>query len=342
MDRLNKIFNAAPIDIEVGVSDLYIYTKEEFEDAQIGYRVDTDNNIIENWVGDNFYVVGNDSCCGDPFIVDISDPNLPIYYMFHDDWSSLTQITESFEEFVDTIELIRKYNLSEDSEVEELLDQIRDYAYNVEYWEDLINIAHDFFSDDEDFTYEETDTIPGQEIEDEQLNEIEPLTQEDCINEENTINLNCKHCNIDDNKIIYKGKYWTLYFTKQDYLGRCILATNQHLENFSNLSDLELISFRNMITAVENTLKDLYGCTMLNWCCNMNNAYSKDSQTSPHVHIHIRPRYKNPVTVNNITYTDNEFGSHYDRFAQIQFDEETTTIIFNQIKETFCKYYSED
>lgn len=150
--------------------------------------------------------------------------------------------------------------------------------------------------------------------------------------------MSCKHCNIDYNKIIYKGKYWTLSFNKQDYLGRCVLTTNKHISKFDELNDEEVISLRNMLKAIEKELKDLYGCTMLNWCCNMNNVFAKENP-DPHVHIHIRPRYKNSVNINGIIYKDNEFGAHYDRFAPIQFDEETIKIIFNQMRDSFKKYH---
>ena len=152
--------------------------------------------------------------------------------------------------------------------------------------------------------------------------------------------MNCKHCNIDENKVIYKGKYWTLSIHKQDYLGRCVLTTNRHIDNFNKLSDEEVVSLRNMLTAIEDELKDLYGCTMLNWCCNMNNVYAED-KPEPHVHIHIRPRYKEMVDVNGINYKDNEFGSHYNRFAKVQFNNETINMIYNHMKENFYKYIKE-
>lgn len=39
-----------------------------------------------------------------------------------------------------------------------------------------------------------------------------------------------------------------------------------------------------MLKAIENELEELFGCSMLNWCCNMNNVYAED-KPEPHVHI---------------------------------------------------------
>ena len=41
------------------------------------------------------------------------------------------------------------------------------------------------------------------------------------------------------------------------------------------------------------------------------NSFYKDSVPDPHLHIHVRPRYDKPVTLNGSTYSDNEFGHHY-------------------------------
>ena len=150
---------------------------------------------------------------------------------------------------------------------------------------------------------------------------------------------NCKHCNPIKDTIIFKGQYWTLVFHKQDYLGRCIISTNRHIDNFNKLTNDEVVDLRDMLTALENELKDLFSCTILNWCCNMNNVYSNENP-NPHVHIHIRPRYKDKVVVNGISYQNKEFGKHYDRDAIIQFDEHTIKYIYNQMKENFVKYYS--
>ena len=41
------------------------------------------------------------------------------------------------------------------------------------------------------------------------------------------------------------------------------------------------------------------------------NSFYKESRPDPHLHIHVRPRYDEPVMVNGRTYSDSEFGHHY-------------------------------
>ena len=146
--------------------------------------------------------------------------------------------------------------------------------------------------------------------------------------------MKCVLCSLDESKVIYRGEFWTVVFHKQDYLGRCVLVSNRHVDDFVHLTNKELIDFKRTLKAVERYLKDYYNCTMLNWCCNMNNSVE-----SPHVHIHVRPRYKNKVEVNGKTYIDKEFGAHYDRKAPIQFDEETIKYIYDSFSKNLQKYY---
>ena len=41
------------------------------------------------------------------------------------------------------------------------------------------------------------------------------------------------------------------------------------------------------------------------------NSFYKEAAPNPHLHIHVRPRYDEPITVNGNAYTDSEFGHHY-------------------------------
>ena len=41
------------------------------------------------------------------------------------------------------------------------------------------------------------------------------------------------------------------------------------------------------------------------------NHFYKEAAPNPHLHIHVRPRYENPIMLQERTYTDSEFGHHY-------------------------------
>lgn len=142
----------------------------------------------------------------------------------------------------------------------------------------------------------------------------------------------CKKCQLDQDDVLYSNADWTLMFGKQDYLGRCVLVSKRHIDSFTKLTDKETLSFKSTLNKIEQALKNLYGCSLLNWCCNMNNSVD-----DPHLHIHIRPRYRNTVKINNTIYQDKEWGKHYDRFAIIQFNEEDIKTIFEDFKKEMNK-----
>ena len=146
---LDKIFKRDINDIEIGLSIIHLYSKEEFDDAQIGYRVTKKGEKINEWIGENFYVIGNDSCCGDPIIVDISDDNLPVYNMFHDDWSMLDKITNSYKQYLDILKEIDNTDLSDEVCVSELTKKIIDNTPKdgADYWDALMQSAYEFLND---------------------------------------------------------------------------------------------------------------------------------------------------------------------------------------------------
>lgn len=95
----NKLFDRDIDDVGIGMSEIHLYSKDEIENGQLGYRIDDKGNEIKEWIGDNYIVIGDDSALGDPTIVDINDDKLPAYNMFHDDWSSLQKIAYDFNQY---------------------------------------------------------------------------------------------------------------------------------------------------------------------------------------------------------------------------------------------------
>ena len=62
----------------------------------------------------------------------------------------------------------------------------------------------------------------------------------------------------------------------------------------------------------------------------MNNAY-KSENPMPHVHFHLRPRYKHPVKINGQTFIDNEFARHYSNGNGSGMDEATFNILYDMV-----------
>ena len=125
---------------------------------------------------------------------------------------------------------------------------------------------------------------------------------------------NCDWCNLseeDKQFQVYEGKSWTVFLSdEQDYIGRCILVLKRHCGSMSELTDDEWKELHKLICKIESCLKAVLGATLCNWSCLMNSFY-KESEPNPHLHIHVRPRYAEPVMLNGNTYVDNKFGHHY-------------------------------
>ena len=85
---------------------------------------------------------------------------------------------------------------------------------------------------------------------------------------------------------------------------------NRHCGSLSGLDRSEWMELKTIIDRLELVYKEVLGAELCNWSCLLNNFY-KEAVPNPHLHIHVRPRYKNAVEVNNHAYIDTEFAHHY-------------------------------
>lgn len=124
----------------------------------------------------------------------------------------------------------------------------------------------------------------------------------------------CEWCNLSDEDkkyMLFQSDYWQIFLAdKQDYIGRCILVCKRHVKSLYDLSAQEWMDLKDVINKSEKCLSDAFGATMFNWSCLMNDFYKSDTP-NPHLHIHLRPRYKNPVIINGKVFIDEEFAHHY-------------------------------
>lgn len=107
----------------------------------------------------------------------------------------------------------------------------------------------------------------------------------------------------------YRGKYFNVVFGNwcQEFVGYCILSSDKE-----SLSDLEPETWEELgklEKEVERICKKIFGTTMFNFACLMNNPYRDNEK--PHVHYHFVPRYKNDLKLFNKIYKDKHFGYNF-------------------------------
>ena len=84
-----------------------------------------------------------------PIITDLSNEKLPVYSMFHDDWSSLQQISIDFEQYIEILNKIDEADIGNENEKDKLISYIKAIVpeEGIEYWESLIQVGYEFLND---------------------------------------------------------------------------------------------------------------------------------------------------------------------------------------------------
>lgn len=144
IEKISRIYDVKPNGVDFTYDSFGIWPKQMFEEAQLGFRVDEDGNKIEDWIGDEYYVVGDNSN-SDPIIVKVDDEKLPIYFMYHDNWDSLEKIANSIEDFSKIVKLIQETDLSNERKVKKLIKKVSTIApKGCSQWQALIQGEHEF------------------------------------------------------------------------------------------------------------------------------------------------------------------------------------------------------
>ena len=113
--------------------------------------------------------------------------------------------------------------------------------------------------------------------------------------------------------ILWETDHWKVILAEdQTYLGRSVIILTRHpCTNLSDISTEELYDLqKNVILPYEKAVKKAFGAELFNWACLMNNAY-QHTPPDPHMHWHVWPRYRHPVTIDTEEFRDTEFGYHY-------------------------------
>ena len=147
----------------------------------------------------------------------------------------------------------------------------------------------------------------------------------------------CEWCDYKESKwLLHKSSYWSVYLADvQDYIGRCILVLNRHCGSLSELDISEWLELKTIIDRLEYIYKDILGAELSNWSCLLNNFY-KEATPNPHLHLHVRPRYKNTIRINNHSYTDDEFSHHYALKKEVLLPDDDKQTLYTRMKEHFA------
>ena len=113
-------------------------------------------------------------------------------------------------------------------------------------------------------------------------------------------------------------------------IGRCSVVHKQHLEYLSDASVQDFVDFTTVVRELELALEQVFDATLFNWSCLMNDAYKRD-EFIPHLHIHLRPRYQDPVRLFDSLYDDEEFGHHYDNRKEDKLTAEEKNEVFKRL-----------
>lgn len=133
--------------------------------------------------------------------------------------------------------------------------------------------------------------------------------------------------------VIWQTDHWKVIIHEdQQYLGRAIIsAINRDRPNLSTLTSEEWLDFsENVVKTFESAVRSAFGAELFNWSCLMNLAY-QNNPPDPHVHWHVKPRYRNPVEFNGEIFTDEAFGKHYISGQPRNVDDDFMQLIAEEI-----------
>ncbi len=105
--------------------------------------------------------------------------------------------------------------------------------------------------------------------------------------------------------VIADNAHWTLVLNEnQATLGRVFFALKRHETDVTALSPPEIAALWTFAAQTKRALDTLFAPDHFNYLFHMN--------LTPHVHMHIYPRYVLPREFGGETFPDTRFGEHYD------------------------------
>ncbi len=105
--------------------------------------------------------------------------------------------------------------------------------------------------------------------------------------------------------VVAENEHWRLVLNEnQATLGRVYFALKRHETDAAALAPDEVLSLWQFAGQAKRALENVFAPDHFNYLFHMN--------LTPHVHMHIYPRYQAPRAFAGQTFTDMHFGDHYD------------------------------
>lgn len=112
MDRVKQRLPSGECAYYFGSAGFALESRGTFDEAQLGYRVHPDGSDLTgddsgDWKS-TWYVIGRDTTVGDPFFVDLSSDDLPVYTAMHGTgrWDP-DQVSDTFAGFLSSLQFLQ-------------------------------------------------------------------------------------------------------------------------------------------------------------------------------------------------------------------------------------------
>ena len=135
----------------------------------------------------------------------------------------------------------------------------------------------------------------------------------------------CSLCPPAPESVIAEREHWTLVLNdNQATLGRVFFSLNRHETDAAALTPDELADLWQFLRDTRAVLRVLFSPDHFNILFHMN--------LTPHVHMHLFPRYAAPREFHGLTWTDDHYGDHYDTQAFVPVTPETRAALVAAIR----------
>lgn len=111
----------------------------------------------------------------------------------------------------------------------------------------------------------------------------------------------CRMCEVPQHRIVKEYTYWTVHVAdSQQLLGYLNISLKEHKEQIVDLTDEELLEFRQVCSEMQAALSR---CFQPDWW-----NYQQMGNMTRYLYFHLIPRYKHPRLFEGRQFVDERFG----------------------------------